>query len=787
MNRIHFYLCLLFSIYFTNAGATQYHTISGGGNPNWSHTQGGPDCNCSPQNWPANDTLVIHHSVNRSASNVSWGNAGRLVIEAGGVLKINGNNRSIPMGGDETFVIKDGGELSVGNNFTIVLNSGNPHFEIEEGGIITAGNNFSITLNDGEFIGNGNVEANDLSITLNNSTTYMEVNGNWDIQNALNLTMWGSSTDETFEVNGLITSGSISGTNQTNITGTGAIVYNTGSINNAGALNGCTSCNTDSPVYLGGISPSGELSDVTLWDGNNWSNGTPTSILNAVIFGEFIANAGFTAKSLAIANGAELVVASGEYIEVSEGVDNAGVLKLENQAALVQTGTAVNTGDGTYIVEKAGFSASANNFNVWAAPMPGQQITEVFDLVNLYDIFVFDAQNQQWKYDYGTLTPSNNTGQPFQFSNSDLISGANGIMNPGTGYFIPGNAVKPARVFEGNSVHNGDISVPVYAPGIPSGNWTGSDWNLIGNPYPSGLSVSDFINQNTSIITNCIYLYNNADGSYLSCNNSDDSTLTAGQGFWVQASSNGTVEFNNAMREFDAGATFRSGGIYAPAVYLNLNTGIFGDALRVYISDLADDGIDNLFDANKMQNANGTNFYSLIDSGEYVFQSVAPPSIVEDKRIPLAVEHHTDTTLSISADSVTAGSPYRFFLHDKKQSQVTELKKGVEVEFDYVAGSDQYRFELLVKLNQSETAPEDARGDLNPQVISSTGRFEILNSTPRRIKTARVYDLSGREVVLLQNIESGDVRQTPQLKSGIFIVRFEYDNGEIDAEKVYVK
>ena len=785
--RKNYILLFAFNLIFTCTYAVQYHTISGGGNPNWSNTAGGAHCNCSPQNWPANDTLVLHHNVNRNFNTTNWGSSGRIVIENGGVLNITGNNRTTALGGNESFVIKSGGELSVGNNFSINLNSGNPYFEIEQGGIITAGNNLSITVNDGEFIGNGNLEANDLSITLNNSTTHLEVNGNWDIQNALNLTMWGSSTDETFEVNGLITSGNISGTNQTNITGTGAIVYNTGSINNTGAINGCTSCNTNSPVYLAGKSPSGELSDVTLWDGSTWSNGTPTSQLNAVVFGEFTVNNSITAKSLAVGSGAVLIIETGEYFEVAEHIDNNGTIHVENQGALVQTGTATNTGDGTYIIEKSGFSASANHFNVWASPMPGQQITNVFDRANLYDIFVFDAQNQQWKYDYGTLTPSNNTGQSFQFSNSDLIAGADGIMNSGTGYFIPGNAVKPARVFQGNSVHNGDISVSVYAPGTTTGSWSGTDWNLIGNPYPSGISVSDFINQNTGVITNCVYLYNNADGSYFSCNNFDDSTLVAGQGFWVQATGAGTVEFNNAMREFDPNAIFRSGSVYAPAAYLNLNTGAFTDQLRVYISDLADDGLDNLFDASKMQNPGGTNFYSLIDSGQFVFQSVTPPSIVEDKRIALAVEYPSDTTLTISTDSVTSDSPYRFFLHDKKQSKLTALKKGVEVEFDYDSGSNQYRFELVVKLKENDNRPEAADEGLNPQVISSTGRFELLNTTPEHINRVNVYDLSGRELTQLRNIEPGSLEPSPALKNGVYIVSFEYENGRVEAQKILVR
>lgn len=780
--RKNYILLFAFNLIFTFTYAVQYHTISGGGNPNWSNTAGGANCNCSPQNWPANDTLVIHHSVNRNSNTTSWGNSGRIVIENGGVLNITGNNRITALGGNESFVIKSGGELSVGNNFSINLNSGNPYFEIEQGGIITAGNNFSITLNSGDFIGNGNLEANDLNITINNATGYMEVNGDWHVQGALDLTLWGSSTDETLQVNGLITSGSISGTNQTNITGTGAFIYDSGSINNSGALNGCTSCNTDSPVYLGGISPAGELTDITLWDGTSWSNGTPASNLNTVIFGEFTVNSALTAKSLAVGSGAALIIETGEYFEVAEHIDNNGTIHIKNRAALVQTGTATNTGDGTFIVEKAGFSSSANNFNVWSSPMPGQQITQVFDSANLYDIFVFDAENQQWKYDYGTLTPSNNTGQSFQFSHSDLINGADGIMNPGTGYFVPGNAVKPARIFQGNSVHNGNISVPVYAPGITTGSWTGTDWNLIGNPYPSGISVSDFIDQNTSIINNCVYLYNNSTGTYTSCNTQDSLALTVGQGFWVHATGNGNVDFTNTMRSGDASANLRSGTVTPPAVHLSLQTQQFQDPLRIYFTHQK-----GAFDAHKMANTNEINFYSIGQNQDrYVFQDVLPPNGHNNEiRVPLGVQFPRDTTLTVTFDRAVAMSDYEVYWVDHKLNTETQIEPHDEISFDY-APEDEERFELHIKAVTLNTEPLHAKSAEKPKTILIESGLQVVNPTSQKLKQARIFDISGKVLKTVQPIEAGDFLNVNFHPKGVFIVEYHLEDHTRTTQKLIV-
>lgn len=752
-----FLLLFSFSLFFTSLNAQKYYTRADG---NWSNL--GPDstdCGCTPN--LTSDSVFVFHTLTSGDNNVTYSQSSYLFVGNGGLIDVTaGGQPSRTING--TMIIAAGGKVEANNNLTLTIGS-TGYMQIETGGEIEYNNNVDF-INNGTLILNGSVTGR------NNSTVHF-------------------SGGSTVEINGELNVEDV--TNETNITGTGKITYSGTFDNSNGTLNGCNSCNTASPVYMFTKTPTGDVSNVTIFDDGSWSNGVPDNTMHALVMQSYTVTQNLESISLGVGSNGDLTISSGNSFTVNDSLVNDGIMTIENNAGLIQYGSKTNSGSGTFLVEKEGNSGN-NKFNAWSSPVPGQKITEVFTNTNLYDLFIFDAQNQQWKYDYGMANPENQTGGPpgggsYNFPSNTLISGANGIMDAGAGYFIPGNAVRPTRDFTGNEVHNGDYTVPVYAPGITSGGWSGTNWNLLGNPYPSGLSAADFINENGSEVNNAIYLWDNANGSYLSYNNTDSLIMVSCQGFWVKANATGNVVFKNSMRSYDASSQFRSGTVYAPAAYLSMNTSEFTDQLRVYVSELAEDGIDDLFDANKMQNPNGTNFYSLIDSGEYVFQSVTPPSLVEDKRIPLSVEHHTDTVLTISADSVTGGSPYLFYLHDKKQSQVTELKKGVEVEFDYESGSDQYRFELLVKLNQSETAPEDAGGDLNPQVISSTGRFEILNSTPQTIKTARVYDLSGREMALLQNIEAGSVRQTPQLKSGIFIVRFEYESGAVEAEKVYVK
>lgn len=751
MKSISTFILLLFLS--TCVFATKYYTRADGG---WSNL--GPDstdCVCTPD--LLQDSVFVYHTYISSDNNLTYSQSSYLYIGNGGLIDITASGQpSRTMNGK--VVIAEGGKIQANNNLTFTIGV-TGYMIVEAGGEIEYANNVDF-INNGTLILNGTVTgSNNSTVTFSGGST-VEINGELTVENVMN---------------------------ETDITGTGKITYSGNFNNDNGTLNGCATCDENSPIQMARKSPSGDLTNLTIYDNGAWDNGTPTASLHAFVRDTVAFGVNLTSNTLTVAPGRIITINSGYSYTVQDSVFNSGTIVLENGASLIQNLSGINNdGDGEYIIKKEG-TQDELKYNMWSSPVPAKSITEAFPLANLYDVFIFDALGQNWKYDFGSLNPENETGTPYSFSSGDLIANADGIMNPGVGYFVPGNNVDATREFRSTTVNNGSITTPVEAPGIFSGNWTGTNWNLLGNPYPSNISASDFLNHNDPQLLNAVHLWNNDSASYSSYNDNDPLMLTSAQGFWVQAGSSGTVEFTNAMRGHDAGSVFRSGTPSAGLVYLSLKTGDFTDKTRLYLSPHADDGLDNLFDASKMQNPNGTNFYSLIDSGQFVFQSVTPPSIVEDKRIALAVEYPSDTTLTISADSVTSGSPYRFFLHDKKQSKLTALKKGVEVEFDYESGSDQYRFELVVKLKENDNQPESSGEDLNPKLISSTGRFELFNTTPQRIKRVNVYDLSGREVTQLRNIEPGSLEQSPALKNGIYVVRFEYENGRGEAQKVLVR
>jgi hypothetical protein len=106
--------------------------------------------------------------------------------------------------------------------------------------------------------------------------------------------------------------------------------------------------------------------------------------------------------------------------------------------------------------------------------------------------------------------------------------------------------------------HNGTYTVTMDDFGA------GKRFNLVGNPYPSPISISTFISQNSNI-TGTLYFWrktNNANSSSYCTHaggvfvsngqaqvNNPNGIIQVGQGFFVEANGSGTtLTFNNSQR-----------------------------------------------------------------------------------------------------------------------------------------------------------------------------------------------------------------------------------------------
>jgi PKD-like domain len=219
------------------------------------------------------------------------------------------------------------------------------------------------------------------------------------------------------------------------------------------------------------------------YSAGSWSAGTPpTSGTENIVFnGNYDSTGDISGCSCTVTSG-KVVIKSGHTMTITNAVTTNGQLIFENNASLVQTTNAVNTG----AIEYQRTSAAMKNFDYtyWSSPVTGQTAKLL-------------SPNTLWDK-YFTYDPA--SGWVFN----------DGLMNPGVGFII-------RTPKEGNPWPNGEIvsfpySQPVKFIGVPNNGdipfAVGADeYNLIGNPYPSAIDATKFMVDNSTIIYGPLYFW----------------------------------------------------------------------------------------------------------------------------------------------------------------------------------------------------------------------------------------------------------------------------------------
>jgi hypothetical protein len=518
----------------------------------------------------------------------------------------------------------------------------------------------------------------------------------------------------------------------------------------------------DQPHYLwnGSVSTAWELDA-------NWAYGKaptdsthevtiPSAVNSPIISGSTIRECG----SLNVRSGGSIQINDNSALQPSASIENNGTITLGHNASLIQTvdGADENSGSGTYTVVRTG-GTSAYGYNMWSSPIQSASISGVFSSSNPCDIWVFDKNSQSWSYDYSTGYSTSCNGNPVTFTSSNVISGGDGVMDIGSGYFTPGG-VAATKTFTGD-VNNGDILVPIATTslGNPGGSdWADDDWNLIGNPYPCALNATEFWNENAvnnSRIATAIYFWDDADTSggynqnsdYASWNlsggvNSGNSATTpsgyiaSGQGFWVYAAATTNLVFDNSMRSNNNDQFFKTEQTDNHNVWVNITSpSSYQNNILVGFNSNCTDGVDASYDAHKLSGNPHIRFSSVINNEEFSIQSFAPIDLGETKTIPLVVftdETGVHTFQEYKRENIP--TYYSVYLYDAITKTTHELTQGSYS--TSLTANQEYknRFALIFKYNVSQN--DDGQSSKpNSSTIDVTAIADVEIESQYRILT----------------------------------------------------
>lgn len=507
---------------------------------------------------------------------------------------------------------------------------------------------------------------------------------------------------------------------------------------------------------------------------SNWAdNRVPGACTNVTVnVSNPIAISG-DAKVATITLGAAAVLAINGSLEVGNiTVATGGQFTIANNAVLLQSVGATNSGTGT--VKRNSTSLFRQDYTLWSSP--------VFE-PNLRNFSPETLFNRFYSYDFSTTVGGAYKQEIFtaeDVTNKKFGSGKGYLIRmPNNANVVGGTAQSFEGIFKG-ILNNDEIQIPLYGvvPSISSG------FNLVGNPYPSPIKISEFMSQNNGKITGVMYFWrkkasandtNNTISGYTTLNGSGMTSadpeinlqslthIKPGQGFFVQAigTSPGNLVFKNSMREKEptGGIFFKSPTEHTSTnemhrFWLNLSndTDVVGQTLVAYTTG-ATQGVDNEYDAVYF-NDSPLALTSIINNNEYIIQGRALPFLTTDS-VPLGFKANVAGSYTIALANFEGifADNQDIFLKDKTTNTIQNLKIAPYV-FNSTVGVFNERFEVQYT---GTLGAENPSLDINSILIGVKDQQIIINAGSVIMEKIELIDLTGRVIYSVEGISTPKV------------------------------
>jgi hypothetical protein len=504
--------------------------------------------------------------------------------------------------------------------------------------------------------------------------------------------------------------------------------------------------------------------NTTTWNGSSWNNGIPT-FGNAVIFsGNFTSTADLYACSILVTNNATVTCNNNVFVYNEITTNTGSTFTMNNNNNILQVNAlAVNAGNVSILRNTS--TIVRLDHTLWSAPVTGQ---------NIYNFSPETLTHRFYTYDTTTDTYLSST-----------------LSN--TSEFIPtkGYAVRAAN--------NQSATIPAEWTGAFTGvpnngtypfnltHTTVNKFNLVGNPYPSTMNATTFVNDNAATIEGTLYFYAHTltmdvngifptGTNYASWNATGGTAATAvalnspnyhtpavvpngsiqvGQGFFTIAKNNGVVTFTNAQRINNQDHQFLRTAEENHRIWLNLTSTDDADMNQILIgyTNEATMGVDSNYDGISYGNL-GNFLYSIIDDEKYVIQGRALPFSITDE-VPLGWYCETAGTYKIKLsnwDGIFQDNQ-DVFIKDNTTGTTTSIKT-TPYTFSSSTGTFNNRFSIVYEPSLKEITPE-----MNQNMVIAFKKDHTVQVTSihKIMKDILVYDLTGRLLHQYKNINTNTV------------------------------
>ncbi|MBF0693966.1 MAG: T9SS sorting signal type C domain-containing protein [Flavobacterium sp.] len=523
------------------------------------------------------------------------------------------------------------------------------------------------------------------------------------------------------------------------------------------------------------------LGSSATYSASGWS-ATPTPATSVTISQNLTLPANLTVCSCQVTGSTTLTIPAGLTLTVQGDVKVAptGNIMVENTGSLVQVDDNADN-SGTITVKRKTTPMKQYDFSYWSAPVQNFTLNQLSPATMADKFYSFNPITNQWvTHMSGNVTMTPATGYIVRAPQGwNLTNATNGVYQA-TFTGAPNNGVIPATIKKG-----------------------ATDYNLIGNPYPSAIDIDKFLLDpaNQNVVKGTIYLWTHNTaisqanvGPYASNYTRDDyakynvtgGVLTApasylgavvpngkvasGQSFFIEANpsmigTTNSVFFNNSMRiagqnnQFfrmnSEAAALPSAGIEKNRIWINMKnpTGAYDEMLLGYIQG-ATNGIDNLYDGKTFPAGNVVGLYSINEGTNLTIQGRALPFDNTDV-IPVGYTSTIAGTFTLETNNYDGlFIEQNVYLLDKTTNVFHDLKQS-EYTFMTQAGTFNDRFEIHF-LDPTALGTDHPYVPETDVVVIKTGRKVAVRSGQIPVKALTIFDLTGRRIYSNNTIDSNE-------------------------------
>ena len=530
-----------------------------------------------------------------------------------------------------------------------------------------------------------------------------------------------------------------------------------------------------------------------------WSTGTDPIFSDSIEFADNYTSTGnLSACSCKVNAGKAVIIKKGHTLTIENGVvvesGANGTLTFENNASLVQINNVLNTGNIIY--NRNSVPIRQADYVYWSSPVSGQTLAGVSPLTKADKYHSYDGT--KW------LNVSKNT-----------------VMTVGKGYIIRGpenfsNTVRGA--FSASFIgipNNGDINGEAVIL---------NRFYLIGNPYPSALDADEFIlenevlegtlyfwTHNTPVVLGGAYEY--ASDDYASYNltggvrtaivaeSGDDHVdnnksiptgkIGAGQSFFAEVTSSGTIVFNNLMRKggidntqfFKPAKASQTTVLQKNRLWLNMtnNGGAFKQTMIGYVEGATNE-IDKRFDGTSFDGNQYLDFYSVNNGSNLVIQGRALP-FADTDFVPLGYRAKISGEFTISIEQADGNLAHQaVYLEDKKTGGIYDLRSG-NYKFTTEAGIFADRF--VLRYTNKTLGTVDVKQVEQAVLVSVKDKVIKVTSTNESISGISIFDVTGKLLYTKNKIGAAELTIS-NLQSGnqVLLVKTILESNHTNTTKI---